>query len=453
MFFRLFILLSISGLASARNHPYLYGVPWFPDLEVQHLSEIEASDATANTTTNANSTEAPPPTKASAVSLKAGLAEPCAIVSSALAALPSTARRVVPAELGVQCLQSVPLDKEGNLLLIEELKLYLQWQSNLAYIKNPPIDYSEEPVDILGELDIMAVGLNSGKFDNEYQFHLDLMDLFNRGYDNHLAWQPDILAGLMQFQRTPGTELVSISADGIQLPEIFAYRDIEISNNDSSFKPSAVRMINGLPAEQYLQTIAPQADFHDPDTRWNALFPSQPMLATGINFLGSFRTGKYAGPSTTLTFANGTSRTDQNLAVVFGNFSGVDSGKKFFDTFCTGAPPAPVKTTSTTAPSSTVVPAPTQTGYPKAVIMHPQGAIAGYHLEEEGYEVCFHPTQKSTSAFIPILSFFFLNLGHRYPQYPFLPLPRRKPLPIHLPPVHQHVRRNWENETDIRFPR
>ena len=447
MFFRLFILLFILGLASARNHPYLYGVPWFPDLEVQHLSEIESSDATANTTKNANSTQAPPPTKASAVALKAGLAEPCAIVSSALAALPSTARRVVPAELGFQCLQSVPLDKEGNLLLIEELKLYLQWQSNLAYIKNPPIDYSEEPVDILGELDIMAVGLNAGRFDNEYEFHLDLMDLFNRGYDNHLAWQPDILAGVMQFQRTPGTELVSISADGIQLPEIFAYRDIEISNNDSSFIPSAVSMINGLPAEQYLQNIAPQADFHDPDTRWNALFPSQPMLATGINFLGSFRTGKYAGPSTTLTFANGTSRTDQNLAVVFGNFSGVDSGRKFFDTFCTGAPPAPVKTTST-APTSTVVPAPTQTGYPKAVIMHPQGAIAGYHLEEEGYEVC-SPQKSHPHSHLII----FLNLGHRHPQHPLLPLPRRKPLPIHLPPIHQHVRFRWKNETDLGFPR
>ena len=56
----------------------------------------------------------------------------------AIAALPSGARPVVPAELGVKCLQSVPLDKEGNVKLIDDLKVMVKWQSNVAYLKNPP---------------------------------------------------------------------------------------------------------------------------------------------------------------------------------------------------------------------------------------------------------------------------------------------------------------------------
>jgi hypothetical protein len=151
------------------------------------------------------------------------------MVSSALAALPSEARRVVPADLGLQCLESVPLDKDGNILLINELKLYLQWQSNLAYLRNPPPEYTEAPVDILSELDKILKRLSANAFRNEYQFQVELMDLIEKGYDNHLAWQPDIIAAVMQFQRTPGTELISISADGLGLPEIFAYRDIELA--------------------------------------------------------------------------------------------------------------------------------------------------------------------------------------------------------------------------------
>lgn len=394
MYLCLLILFNLA-FTSARVHPYLYGVPRLIDIEDNHLAEIDPLGAAANSTSS-NGTTATPSSTSPFAQLSPGLAEPCAVVSSALAALPSDARRVVPADLGLQCLESVPLDKDGNLLLINELKLYLQWQSNLAYLKNPPSGYTEAPVDILTELDKIAERLSADAFQSEYQFQLELMDLIEKGYDNHLAWQPDIVAAVMQFQRTPGTELISISADGRGLPEIFAYRDVELANNDSSFKPSAIRTINGQDVLKYLEAVALQADFHDADTRWNALFPSQAMLASGVNYLGAFRSGKYAGPSTTIVFANGTSRTDTNLAVVFGNFTGVDSGRTFFDTFCTGSPPPPVMTTR---PSSSKAPSPTQTGYPEPVVIHPDGAIAGYYLEGEGYEVCLKTFSARVKAY------------------------------------------------------
>ncbi|KAF2258554.1 hypothetical protein CC78DRAFT_526138 [Lojkania enalia] len=386
----LFFLGVLISLASARVHPYLYGVPKGPDIDFGDVAAVDVVEISNSTATN--TTEAPPPSAISSFPATPGLAEPCAIVSSALEALPSGSRRTVSAELGLQCLRSVPLDKDGNLQLIDDLKLYLEWQSNLAYLKNPPPEYTEEPVDVIAEMESMQKQLSSDGYSNEYDFQLDLNTLFNRAYDNHLAWQPDILAGVMQFQRPAGFELVSVSSDGIALPEIFAYRDIELAKDDSSFKPSAVRTIDGRGVEAYLQVVARQADFHDPDTRWNALFPSQPLIASGTTFLGSFRTGRYQGPNTTLAFANGTTKTAVNVAVVFADFSGIESGKAFFDKFCTGPQPETTEepTEATVLPpetaTSTSIPTPSHTGYPKAELLHPNLSLGGYYLKTNGYE-------------------------------------------------------------------
>ena len=296
--------------------------------EVMTQAGVELlSEAASNATSTASNATLPSNTTASAGQ------EPCAAISSAIAAAPPGARKVVPAELGMKCLASVPLDKEGNVKLIDDVKLFVKWQSNIAYLKNPPANYTEKSVDVMGELDLMQKGLANGTYKTEYDFQMQMMTLFNRAYDNHFAYQPDILASAMQFQRPPGTELVSVSSDGQALPEIYTYQDIRKANNDSSFRPSPVKMINGMSATAYLQNASAQSDFHDADTRWNALFPSQALIASGTVFLGSFRTGQYQGPNTTMEFANGTFYNQMNVAVVFGNFSGVNSGQTFFKQF------------------------------------------------------------------------------------------------------------------------
>ncbi|KAH7137927.1 hypothetical protein B0J11DRAFT_115 [Dendryphion nanum] len=390
------VLLGASSLVSARMHPYLYGVPKGPGMDVEELAIAEVVSTVFDNTTIAktNSTQ-PSPSAPGIAPATPALAEPCAVVSSSIQALPQGARKVIPAQLGLQCLQSVPLDKEGNIKLIDDLKLYVGWQSNLAFLKNPPAEYTEDSVDVIGEMNSMQQQLRSNGYQSEYEFQLDLTTLFNRAYDNHLAWQPDILAGVMQFQRPAGTELVSISSDGNALPEIFAFRDIEIARNDGSFRPSPVRTINGKGVEEYLQTVAVQADFHDADTRWNALFPSQTLIASGVTFLGSFRTGQYQGPNTTIAFGNGTAKSWMNVAVVIGNFTGVDSGPAFFNKFCRGpqptqaAPAAPPPPSNSTAPARTApasTPTPSHTGYPKAVLLHPNLSLGGYYLNESGYD-------------------------------------------------------------------
>ncbi|KAF2444240.1 peptidase S41 family protein [Karstenula rhodostoma CBS 690.94] len=384
------MLLSASlGLVAAKSNPYmLYGVPKGPGIDIDELQNMDSFDvvsaAVDNSTRPSNTTQ--PPTMPNTP----GLAEPCAAVSSALQAIPSGSRKVIPAELAVRCLQSVPLDQTGNMQLIDDLKLYLEWQSNIAFLKNPPAEYTEQPVDLMGEMDSMKKQLASNGFDSEYDFQLELNKLFTRAYDNHLAWQPDILAGVMQFQRPAGTELVSVSSDGNQLPEIYAYRDLGLAKNNTSFKPSPVRTINGVGVEEYLQTVATQADFHDADTRWNALFPSQPLIASGVNYLGSFRTGMFEGPNTTMAFDNGTVKSSMNVAVVVGDFTGITDGTTFFKKFCSGPTLTTAATTTAVNGSNVTVPSqapsPSHVGYPKAELIHPNLSLGGYWINDTGYD-------------------------------------------------------------------
>ncbi|KAH5629014.1 hypothetical protein HBI23_226470 [Parastagonospora nodorum] len=390
------ILLFIAhcGLTAASGsgpYPWMYGVPDFPDLDMNEMMTEADIDTMVSAAENDSTVAATAQSSTSAATSATSSREPCAVISSAMAAMPAGARTVIPAELGVQCLRSVPLDKEGDMRLIDDLKLYVKWQSNIAYLKDPPADYTEKPIDIMGELDRMKNELASNGFSSEYEFQLQLMSLVDRSYDNHFAYQPDILASAIQFQRPPGTELVSVSTDGMSVPEIFAYRDIIRASNDTSFKPSAVRMIDGMTAQNYLANASEAGDFHDADVRWNAMFPSQALIASGTTFLGAFRTGMYTGqPNTTLQFANGTTFSMLNLAVVTANFSGVNNGQDFFRKFCSGpqpVPQAPGQTPTTpTNSSQRAQPAPSHIGYPKAVMINPSLAVGGYYLDGAGYE-------------------------------------------------------------------
>jgi hypothetical protein len=386
------LLSAYCGLSAAAGpFPWMYGVPDYPDLDMNEVmteADVDLMVAAAEDTTTASATAQ----SADSVSSSATAGkEPCAVISSAVAAMPSGARPIVPAELGVRCLQSVPLDKAGDIKLIDDLKLYVKWQSNIAYLKKPPSGYTEKPIDVMGELDRLQGQLSKDGFASEYDFQMQVMNVFDRAYDNHFVWQPDLLASAMQFQRPPGTELVSVSTDGVAVPEIYTYRDILKANNDTSFKPSAVQMIDGVAARDYLANASALGDFHDADTRWNAMFPSQALIASGTTFLGAFRTGMYTGPNTTMQFANGTTYSMPNIAVVFGNFTNVNNGQTFFQKFCSGPEPVAQAAAQSSKPSgnstTAAAPAPSHIGYPKAEMINPNLAVAGYYLSGTGYEV------------------------------------------------------------------
>jgi hypothetical protein len=61
---------------------------------------------------------------------------PCSSVSSMsseyISLIPTATQALVPAQAAEDCLRSVPIDKAEDLALIDELKLYINWQSTVS---------------------------------------------------------------------------------------------------------------------------------------------------------------------------------------------------------------------------------------------------------------------------------------------------------------------------------
>ena len=97
---------------------------------------------------------------------------------------------------------------------------FLQFQTTLAYLKDPPPAYMQPAVDLLGGLDAISTKAAAGQYQNEYDFELDIFNLLFSAQDGHLLYEPYLIGGFT-FSRNVG--LVSISADGIQLPKAYFY--------------------------------------------------------------------------------------------------------------------------------------------------------------------------------------------------------------------------------------
>jgi len=116
------------------------------------------------------------------------------------------------------CLTSVPINATVSLQFIQYYKDTLQFQSTLAYLKNPPPSYQQPAVDILGGLDSIAVDVKAGKCTNEYDFEAAVQNLLYSAHDAHVV----LYAGaLTAFTFGSPLRIVSVSTDGISLPKIY----------------------------------------------------------------------------------------------------------------------------------------------------------------------------------------------------------------------------------------
>jgi hypothetical protein len=94
----------------------------------------------------------------------------------------------------------------------------LQFQSTLAYLKNPPSSYQQGAVDLLGGLEQMQTNINNGVYKNQYAFEADFGLLLHSAHDAHL----DMVAGaLAAFSFGTEHQIVSVSSDGVELPKLF----------------------------------------------------------------------------------------------------------------------------------------------------------------------------------------------------------------------------------------
>ncbi|KAM3422157.1 hypothetical protein BST61_g2527 [Cercospora zeina] len=385
-----------------------------------------------NTTSSFHSAITSPPglssafwTSTACVNSSATSENACASIRSIAMASSATepkATPIVPATLAYECINSVPFNQSAAVALLDSIRPYLEWQSTIQWIKSPPKEYAEKiqpPYDVLAEFERIENCTKAGSYANEREFGLDLYTCFQRTHDGHFYVIPDSVFGIFAFART--TPIVSVSRDGMSIPEVFVYEDIlETIVGNATYTPSAIVQIDGQETTEFLLNWSQIGSLQDRDALWNGLFYSLPQVALGSHGLGlgSFAGGgrgrvHYPGDNTTLTFVNGTSVTTQNYARVLQAFDSIRTGEDIYKTYfsppsesllnayqiATSAqssttsststtPKATSKSTSatvsaTTAPATPPLPAP---GFPRPFVREGNNTNAGFFLEGEGYD-------------------------------------------------------------------
>ena len=118
----------------------------------------------------------------------------------------------------------MPIHQDDALRLIDGLFAFMQWQSTLAYLKDPPSDYPFPAVDVLGGLEDLKNQVQSGAFTNEVDFQTNLTNLLDSTRDGHVAFQSDAL-NVFDYVGVELGPLVSVSQDGSALPQVYAFRE------------------------------------------------------------------------------------------------------------------------------------------------------------------------------------------------------------------------------------
>ena len=125
--------------------------------------------------------------------------------------------------MAFQCLQSVPLNTQDAVALIDSIMPYMQWQSTLAYLRSPLSGYMFEAIDLLEGLKKISQNVIDQVYNSEYEFEVALNSFFNRAHDSHLTFVPDGVGNSFRFE--VGESLVSVSSDGQELPKLYLARE------------------------------------------------------------------------------------------------------------------------------------------------------------------------------------------------------------------------------------
>lgn len=117
-----------------------------------------------------------------------------------------------------RCLISVPFDKAVASQLIRYYKDTLEFQSTLAYLKDPPLSYQQTRVDILSALDLIATGVETGVFRDEYALEAAVQNVVQASHDSHVRLDA---GALNVFSFGSPYAISSVSTDGIELPKVY----------------------------------------------------------------------------------------------------------------------------------------------------------------------------------------------------------------------------------------
>lgn len=82
------------------------------------------------------------------------------------------------------------------------------------------LKYDNESFDLYGGLDAIKRGIENGTFKSEYEVQSSITKLLSQSGDGHIDWSADI-SKIFTWQS--GVSLASVSSNGQDKPEIYAY--------------------------------------------------------------------------------------------------------------------------------------------------------------------------------------------------------------------------------------
>ncbi|TVY36957.1 Peptidase S41 family protein [Lachnellula subtilissima] len=270
------------------------------------------------------------------------------------------AELVFPAKQAYDCLTSVPFNAAVATRFLQYYNDTIQFQSNLAYLKNPPASYQQAPVDLVEGLAQIQIAIDNSKFANQYEFEVTLQALIFSTHDAHL----NLIAGILGvFTFGTSYDIASVSLDGIQLPKVYFSDDLTDSASDGDWQPSAISKIDDLDAQDYLDDFAATNAIGSLESHadFNQLMTSPAQDIQSIFSTWGGNSMFYPGDELTFLLENGTRITTNWLAVyTYPSSTGaLETGGDFYNFFVLGWYPASYDPNATE--SSTAAPTATET--------------------------------------------------------------------------------------------
>ena len=240
------------------------------------------------------------------------------------------------AKQAYDCLTSVPFNAAVATQFIKYFNDTIQFQSTLAFLRNPPSSYQQPAVDILAGLEQIQKDIDSGAFSNQYAFEATLQNLVYSAHDAHFQLEAGILTA---FTFESPYSIVALSEDGVQTPKVYVTDDVTLTTD--SFKPSAIKTINGQDVTAYLTQFAATNSVGnlEPNADWNDLMSSFAAYIQDEYSIFESYVEFYPGDTITLGFENGTISEPEPWIAVYnspGPTGPLATGGDFYNFFVLG---------------------------------------------------------------------------------------------------------------------
>ncbi|KAJ8113756.1 hypothetical protein OPT61_g4183 [Boeremia exigua] len=211
------------------------------------------------------------------------------------------------------CLTSVPFNPDVATRFITYINDTVQFQSTLAYLREPPTGYQQPSVDIVSGLAEIQNNVTAQVYQNQYQFEIDVQHLLDRAHDGHLYLRGGITAA---FSFLAPYSITAASPDGASIPKVYITNDL-IKSRDEDWTPSPIATINNENAVEYLTRLASLNAIGgiEPNADWNQLFYTPALSTKGFGSIWDSNVRFYPGDEIALVMENGTDYLDYWLAL------------------------------------------------------------------------------------------------------------------------------------------